>query len=46
MLPLGYRDQKRAVVRVRNAATSFGERTERRFSVTTVQNGALVKRVA
>lgn len=45
ILPLDFRDPK-AVVRIRYAAFSYGDRHERRFSVTTVENGALVKRVA
>lgn len=45
ILPLDFRDPK-AVVRVRYAAFAYGFRQEKRFSVTTVENGALVKRVA
>lgn len=49
MLPLVFRDDVprwKTVQRVRNAVFSFAERNERRFTVTTVKNGALVKRVA
>ena len=49
MLPLEFRDDVprwKTVQRVRNAVSAFGERNERRYSVMTVENGALVKRVA
>ncbi len=49
MLPLVFRDDVprwKTVARVRNAVFAFAERNNRRFTVTAVNNGALVKRVA